>query len=112
MRKVPPSRLRYEASHPTISIRVDRGLYDELQSIKQKGDKSFADILREGLGIQQATVGESYERGFADAKERYVVRYTCSTCGELIELTSMKAKEFAAAAMTEGGWGHADCHQS
>jgi hypothetical protein len=48
-RPTPPSRRRYEASHPTISCRVDPELYGQLKALKEKANLSVADILKIGL---------------------------------------------------------------
>jgi hypothetical protein len=46
---IPPSRKRYEETHPVIAIRVDKALYDKVRDIKEANDISFADILKQGL---------------------------------------------------------------
>ncbi len=43
----------YEATHPVISIRVSQEIYDRLQELRRDG-QSYGDILRIGLGIQEA----------------------------------------------------------
>ena len=47
-RSTPPSRRRYEASHPTVSFRVDLDLYAELKALKEKANLSVADVLKVG----------------------------------------------------------------
>ena len=47
-RPTPPSRQRYEASHPTVSFRVDRNLYLELKRLKEQANLSIGDILKVG----------------------------------------------------------------
>ena len=64
-RHIPPSRQRYEQSHPVIAIRVDKALYDELKAIKESDGKSFGDILRLGLKIQKAAATKSYQKGYS-----------------------------------------------
>ena len=59
----PPSRIRYEQTHPVIAIRVNAELYHKLKELKEMGDKSFADILKEALGIQKKSAGRAYSRG-------------------------------------------------
>jgi predicted DNA-binding protein len=59
-----PGRARYEQSHPVISARVSKELYDKLKEIKGETGKSFADILKEGLeglGIQEAKTEKAYK---------------------------------------------------
>lgn len=48
-RSIPPSRRRYQASHPTVSFRVDLDLYAELKGWKEKHNLSVADVLKVGL---------------------------------------------------------------
>ena len=36
----PPSRIKYDESHPTLSVRVGRALYDELQELRELSNKS------------------------------------------------------------------------
>ena len=112
-KQIPPSRKRYQESHPVVAIRVSRELYDELQAIKKKGDRSFADILKEGLGIEKATTERGYQvgyaKGYAEAKERFCILFPCSVCHKPIELISEKAQQVAREAMINAQWGHGDC---
>jgi predicted DNA-binding protein len=52
-RRAPPSRIKYEKSHPTVSCRVSKELYDRLDKSRKVDGKSFADILKIGLGIAE-----------------------------------------------------------
>ncbi len=126
-RRKPPSRVRYEETHPTVSVRVDRELRDRLDQIKALEGKSIRDILRVGVGLQEVVAEQSYEwgsadgrnrgqdeghqRGFQEAKRRYLVQYICSGCGDLIEVRSDDAKRAAQEYMEERGWGHRKCVQ-
>ena len=62
-RSKPPSRIRYENSHPTVSFRIDRELYDELKDLKSKSGLSVADILRVGMEKCLPLVGEAFHKG-------------------------------------------------
>lgn len=121
-KKKAPSRVRYEEAHPTVSCRISKEVYDELQEVKESEGKSFADILKIGLGIIEARMkeeGEVRKKVYADGrKERYAeaeglyrVTYHCSICRKMIELTSKKAKQAASEYMQEHDWGHKACHQ-
>ena len=66
-RPLPPSRERYQRSHPTVSLRVDQDLYAELKALKQTSNLSVADVLRVGLGICKPVVGESFRNGCMSA---------------------------------------------
>jgi len=115
--KKSPSRVRYEEFNPTVSCRVSREVYDQLKRVKDSENRSFADILKIGLGILEvkaAEEGESYAEGYSDGsrdtESAYKVVYRCSVCGELIEVETREEKEAAGRYMTENGWGHTKCH--
>ncbi len=63
----PPSRLRYEASHPVVSVRISRELQDQLDQLKEQSGLSMADILRIGLERAQPIVADAHKRGYCDA---------------------------------------------
>ena len=82
-RPVPPSRTRYQQSHPTVSLRVDLDLYDRLKGLKEQAGLSVADVLRVGLGICKPVVGESFHNGCMSAlAEAY--QNVCDTCEDEI----------------------------
>ena len=68
-KRKPPSRVRYEAAHPTVSVRVSRALRNKLEEIKALTGKSNAEIVRETLEAQ-TRVDEAYDRGFGDGLKR------------------------------------------
>ncbi len=81
MKKVshkPPSRVNYEAAHPTVSIRVTCELYNQLEELRHKAGKSLGDILREAVGKQAPSTKRAYDYGFLAAKSQFAVTYKCS----------------------------------
>lgn len=112
-RRRPPSRVRYEDDHPTISVRVSRGLFDRLRALKKDSGKSVADVLREALAVQVRSAGEAHQRGYRkghlEAERTYRVDYRCSRCGGSMAVESLAEKKAAAEAMRELGWAHASC---
>jgi hypothetical protein len=48
-RSKPPSRRRFEASHPSVSARVDLDLYAQLKKLKEKHNMTILDVLKVGL---------------------------------------------------------------
>ena len=62
-RSTPPSRRRYEASHPTVSFRVDLDLYAQLRGLKEKANLSVSDVLKVGLERCEPLVGEAITPG-------------------------------------------------
>jgi predicted CopG family antitoxin len=75
-----PSRIKYEQSHPTVSFRVSKELYDRLQSVKKAEGKSIAEVLKVGVGLLEVKVRkekeirdqayeEGWEKGASEAEE-------------------------------------------
>lgn len=83
-----PSRIRYEQAHPVISIRVDLDTYEKIKGLQEKTGKSLATIMREGLGLQEASINEAYEKGYRDAEDMYKFSFPCSICGGDIVMTN------------------------
>ena len=131
-RRTPPSRLRYEASHPTITVRVSRELYDQLQTLRSQANFSYAEILKTGLDKLEPIAEEAYQRGFQDGQEEgvrtrhgdgvkkgwdwavgmYAVAYFCSRCGRKhLAIASDEEKASAAELMYEAGWHDPDCEE-
>jgi len=105
----PPSRAKYDLSHPTVSIRVNRELYDQLEAIRLVSGKSLGDILREAVDKQAPSTMGAYEDGYDDAKREFSLTYKCHICGGNIILSSPKEKEAAAQYMREHRWAHVEC---
>ena len=84
----PPSRQRYEKSHPTVSFRIDRELYDALKDLKSKAGLSVADILKVGMEMCLPLVGEAFNKGrWEGMGESYLV--VCDDCQEeLLDMSS------------------------
>ena len=121
-KKTPPSRVRYEAANPTVSCRVPKVVYDRLQAARKTEGRSFADVLKIGLGIlevraaderkiRQQSHGEGYKGGYAEAERLYKVVYPCNVCREPIAVTSTQAKQAISQYMQEHGWAHSECLQ-
>jgi hypothetical protein len=80
---IPPSRRRYEASHPTVSFGVDLDLYGELKPLKEKSNLSVADVLKVGLERCEPLVGEAHHTEFMGGlAESYAV--ACDDCQEQV----------------------------
>jgi hypothetical protein len=84
-RHVPPSRARYEATHKTVSARLDPELLDELDRLKHESGMSTADVIRIGLDKARADIKAAFHRGveegFEEGREFFEVSYQCSRCG-------------------------------
>ncbi len=119
-KRKPPSREKYEAENPTISCRVDLDTYQKLQKIKLDEGKSFADIMKIGLGeleakflkeqeIRESSHKSGYEEGYVEGMMEFGVTYTCSVCGDPVAIDSNEEKEAAAEYMEDHGWRHGEC---
>ena len=111
-RRAPPSRLRYEQEHPTVSFRVPRSLYLHLKEILGINEQSFADFVKEALGAKILNVEAAYIKGYTSAKEAYLVTYRCAVCRKTIEVESSEAKAAASDIFEEiDALAHEDCRR-
>ncbi|MBA7631978.1 hypothetical protein ES703_39518 [subsurface metagenome] len=114
----PPSRIRYEQSHPSISFRLDRDTRDLLKQRLEDLGGSAADFIKESLGLQQAKFNDikeikqtAFEEGYREAIENCQIWYYCAVCGEQIEMSPNDDDHKAMIGyMKEHGWEHKSCH--
>jgi len=104
-----PSKIRYNQSHPTVSVRVPRSLYDQLEELRETTGKTLGDIFREAVGKQAPATGEAYKRGYRKAQEIFTVAYRCTVCSGIIVVKTKEEKQAIARHMREQGWRHSDC---
>ena len=116
----PPARTRYEESHPTVSCRLSKDEYDLLkQRLEDLGGVSFADFVKDSLGLLQlkmpdiegareTTWGEGYARGVEDCE----IWYFCDVCGKRIDMSpNSESHKAMIGYMKEHGWRHGNCHR-
>ena len=74
-----PSRQRYDAKNPVLSIRLTADLRTAFDDLRSKGDVSIADIFRAGLGLMSPPIKEAYNNGvgFALAEVYLLVCWDC-----------------------------------
>lgn len=120
---MPPSRIKYEQNHPTVSFRVTKELYDRLEEVKKAEGESTADVLKVGVGLLNVKVSEEKEartqgreegfnEGYEMAEDLYKVTYQCRGCGKIIEVTTKEEKRAIKEYMQQNGWGHKECVDS
>jgi len=116
----PPARIRYEQSHPTVSCRLSKDTYGLLkQRHEDLGGVSFADFVKDALGIQQAKMPDIEEikeqaghEGYHQATEDCQIWYYCAVCGKRINVEPDSDSHKAIIGyMKEHGRGHANCHR-
>ena len=117
----PPSRIRYEKSHPTVSCRLDEETYDLLkQRLEELGGVSVADFVKDALGHLQLKMPdlediedmkeEERDSGYAEARELFQIWCYCSVCGKKIDVEpNSNAHKAMIGYMKEHGWAHASC---
>ena len=116
----PPARIRYEQSHPTVSCRLSRDEYALLkQRLEDLGGISFADFVKDSLGLLQLKMPATeeiryreWEEGYNDGVEEYQIWYYCAVCGKRMDMEpNTDAHKAIIRFMKEHGWGHASCHE-
>lgn len=116
----PPSRERYEESHPVFSTRIPREVYDEILLRCEGMDWSFADFVKAsiqklGPKLRKEILRRDEERtalymqGYKAAKAKYLVTTWCSQCRQPIEVDGDEIKKDAAQKLYSAGWHHRTC---
>ena len=113
-KSIPPSRVRYEATHRTFSARLDPELQRRLGQLKHELGMSLADVIRIGLDKAEPDIKAAYHRGvedgFEEAREFFEVPYPCSRCGYWHQaITTEESKAAAADFMSQQGWFDIEC---
>ena len=70
----PPSRIRYEQSHPVVSARLSMEDYRKLMELKRRRGVSLAQLIREVIGAAKADFDWfyriGYEKGYEDGLKK------------------------------------------
>ena len=116
----PPARVRYEQSHPIVSCRLSKDQYDLLkQRLEDLGGVSFADFVKDSLGLLQLKMPDieeirekEWNKGYDEAKKEHQIWYFCAVCGKRIDIEPNGDSHKAMIGyMKERGWAHAKCHR-
>jgi hypothetical protein len=115
----PPARVRYEESHPTMSCRLSKDEYDLLrQRLDDLGGVSFADFVKDSLGLLQVEIpetkdikGKARRAGYDQGRREHQIWYYCSVCQQRIDVApNSESHKAVISCMKERGWGHKSCH--
>ena len=106
---ISPAKIKYDKTHPIVSVRVDLELKKQLEEVTKLSDKSVGDILREAIKVQAPSVKNAFKKGYLSAKFHYRVVYKCYVCGKILEVHTPDARRVAAKYMEEHGWAHTSC---
>lgn len=116
----PPARIRYEQGHPTVSCRLDGDTHALLkQHLEDMGGVSFADFVKDSLGLLQLKMPDTEKmketarsEGYDQAKKDYEIWYYCGVCQKRIDISPNGDSHKAMIGyMKENGWGHQSCHE-
>ena len=88
-RHYPPSQIRYQMEHPSVTVHLSKKVKENIDKIKQ--NRSYAQVISEILNgtfdmeeeVKQLPTLEaviSYVRGFREAEGRYARFGVCSKC--------------------------------
>ena len=103
-----------------MSCRLDK---DTLALLKQRledlGGVSFADFVKDSLGLLQLKMPATEEirerardEGYNQAKGKYQIWYYCAVCGKRVDVgPNSDSHKAIIGFMKEHGWGHASCHE-
>ena len=114
----PPSKIKYEQSHPALSCRISKDAYDLLkQRLEDLGGVSFADFVKDSLGLLQLKMPDVEEiketaraEGYDQAKKDYQIWYFCNVCRKPIYvLPNCDSHKAIIGYMKENRWAHATC---
>jgi hypothetical protein len=116
----PPARVRYEQSHPTVSCRLSKDEYELLkQRLDDLGGVSFADFVKDSLGLLQLKIPDTKEikekarrAGYDQGKSDHQIWYFCAVCGKRVDVEPNNDSHSAIIRlMRQEGWGHKSCHR-
>jgi predicted transcriptional regulator len=113
----PPSRERYQATHPTVTLHLNLATDARLKELMQKTSLSRAQVVEEALGLVESRVEEAqaasdrgYQLGFADAVDRFRITFPCAWCDGEMELTrGSVAAQAATDLLVDETWAHSAC---
>jgi len=102
-----------------MSCRLDKDTHALLkQCLEDLGGVSFADFVKDSLGLLQLKIPDIEEikerawgEGYDQAEKDYQIWYYCSVCRERINIeTNSDSHKAMIGYMKEYGWGHKSCH--
>ncbi len=104
-----------------MSCRIDKDTYDLLkQRLEDLGGVSFADFVKDSLGLLQLKMPDvedikdkAWGEGYDQAEKDYQIWYFCNVCGKRMEMSPDDDDHKAMIGyMKEHRWGHVSCHKN
>jgi len=111
--KKPPSRVRYEKSHPIVSARLRMNHYKKLKKILETEEKRFAQFVRDAIDKSETEYSNAYELGYYNGTEDSEIWFYCSICGEKMPIIpNSESHKALLQYMDEHDWGHISCQEA
>jgi len=125
MRKIPPSKIRYERAHPLISFRSTIEEKEQIESMAETEGKSISQIVREMLLNGYIDFENTYNEaldlggrvgrktGRIEGKSEWGIKIPCNICGkdDLFLFPNDECHKFIIEYLKKCGWGHVACHE-
>ncbi len=113
----PPARIRYEETHPTVSCRLDRDTHTLLKQRLEDLGVSFADFVKDSLGVLEDKMPDVEEireaawcEGYTQGVKNSQIWYFCAVCGKRIDISpNGQSHKAMIGYMKEHGWAHTSC---
>ncbi len=113
-KKSPPSQGKYDKGHPTVSARLPIDKREKLFAVLARLSLTLAELLirfADEMEIISRPLEEAWKAGYEEAQKRFMVRFACDVCGQMMPVTDPKEKAAVSQYMTEHRWGHEECHK-
>lgn len=140
-RNAPPSRRRYQAEHPTVTIHCDIPTRNRLLALRARTGLSLGALVKQALGVLEGDLeaarsagrtegfkegkrsgleegrtsgyAQGHKDGFAAAATRFRLQYPCCVCGQPVSIEVGDADATAVLQrLVADHWGHGDCIRS
>jgi hypothetical protein len=125
MRKISPSKARYEQTHPFIGFRTTAKEKEKIELLAETTGKTISQIITEMLQNAfvdlENTYNEAYdagsqdglETGYAKGKAEYGVKIPCNICGkdDIFLIPNSEWHKHIIGLLKSNTWGHKACHE-
>jgi predicted DNA-binding protein len=126
VRKVSPSKIRYDQNHPLICFRTTTEIKEKIEVIAESTNKTISQIVTELLLKGCIDFEKAYNDAFSfgmeegerlgrkDGKAEWGIKIPCDTCGidDLYLIPNSAWHKFIIEYVKKHGWGHVDCHKN
>ena len=113
----PPSMVKYQKSHPAVTVRFSLEEFEKIKKMAKLEEKSINMLMKEAIGVIENKIDVyeigyrlGNEDGFKEARKQYEITFPCSICGKPMTMyPDGKMHNKMKGIIKEGGWAHSDC---